>query len=102
MLPARPLESVMPNRVAATLTVDGSCVDTTPADLVCDDLTDTYKMIQKAIDMAAAGDTINVAAGTYAEQLIVGKSLHLVGAGIGSSIVQAPGTLPVSAVPTLP
>lgn len=52
--------------------------------------------IQAAIDAASPGDTINVGAGTYPEQLIINKSVNLVGAGIGSSIIQAPATLPAS------
>ena len=46
--------------------------------------------------MSVSLDTINVAAGTFVEQLTIGKSLHLVGAGIGSSIIKAPGSIPTS------
>ena len=59
-----------------------------------------YCTIQAAIDDAIPGDTINVGAGTYTEQVTINKSLHLIGAGIGSSIIQAPGTLPNSSLPT--
>lgn len=43
--------------------------------------------IQAAINAAANGDTINVAAGTYTEDLIVSKSVALVGAGAGTTIL---------------
>ena len=53
-----------------------------------------YTTIQAAVDAAAgSGDVIHVAAGTYREQIkIDGKSLDLIGAGIGSTIVEAVDT----------
>ena len=49
----------------------------------------TYQTIQGALDSAIDGDTIEVAEGTYRESIIVRKSVHLKGAGIDKSIIQA-------------
>ena len=44
---------------------------------------DDFSTIQAAINAASAGDTIEVAAGTYNETLTVDKSLNFVGANAG-------------------
>ncbi len=64
--------------------------------------TAAFKTIQYAINTAAAfGDTINVAAGTYTEDITVNKSLTILGAQsnvdatggswTGSTVIEAPG-----------
>ncbi len=48
--------------------------------------------IQDAIDNATAGDTINVAAGTYEKKVTVDKEVILQGAG-DTSVINPPPTL---------
>ena len=45
--------------------------------------------IQSAVNAAATSDVISVAAGTYAEDVVIGKSISLIGAGSGQSIIDA-------------
>jgi parallel beta-helix repeat protein len=50
-----------------------------------------YSKIQLAVNAASNNDLINVAAGTYKEDVVVGKSLSLIGAGAGFSVINASG-----------
>jgi parallel beta-helix repeat protein len=50
----------------------------------------TNNSIQAAINAAAAGDTVNVLAGTYVEQLVINKNLTL--AGTDNPTVRAPAS----------
>ena len=47
-----------------------------------------------ALDQAASGATIKVAAGTYPEQLVINKSVSIVGRGSNPTIIE-PSILPV-------
>jgi hypothetical protein len=50
-----------------------------------------YAKIQSAVNAAAANDQITVAAGTYKEDVIIGKPLSLIGAGASLSFIDATG-----------
>jgi hypothetical protein len=55
-----------------------------------------YTDIQSAVDAAASGDVIHIAAGTYVEQvIIVGKDLTLSGAGQGATVIESPAELEI-------
>src|SRR6202011_1314072 len=55
------------------------------------------KTVQHAVDVATSGDTIRIAAGTYAEQVTIAKNLNVVGAGVDKTVIQAPAVLLPSA-----
>jgi len=48
-----------------------------------------YSKIQDAVNAAASFDVINVAAGIYKEDVVIGKPLSLLGAGAGTSVIDA-------------
>jgi parallel beta-helix repeat protein len=50
-----------------------------------------FKHVQDAVNAAASGDTIKVAPGTYAEDVVIGKSLSLIGHGSAETIIDASG-----------
>jgi parallel beta-helix repeat protein len=50
-----------------------------------------YATIQSAVNAAAVNEVINVAAGTYTEDVTIGKALSLMGAGAGQSVINASG-----------
>jgi hypothetical protein len=49
--------------------------------------------IQAAVDAASPGDTIAIRSGVFTEQVVIGKSLTIVGAGAQSTTIQAPAVL---------
>ncbi|MEZ4519228.1 MAG: right-handed parallel beta-helix repeat-containing protein [Chloroflexota bacterium] len=65
----------------------------------CNDTRMIGAVIQPGVDIAQSGDTVLVAPGTYPEQVVITETLHLVGAGAGSSFIQAPSTMPASSDP---
>lgn len=59
----------------------------------CRDNGTPCKTVQHAVDVACAGDTVNVAAGVYTEQVAITKSLTVTGAGASATTIKAPATL---------
>ena len=58
--------------------------------------TSAKKTIQAAVNQVTATGTVHVAAGTYPEQVVITKNLHLLGAGSGLTIITAPTTIPAA------
>lgn len=50
-----------------------------------------YSTIQAAINAAINGDTISVSAGTYNENIIIDKSIKLIGESVGNTIIDGKG-----------
>ncbi len=61
----------------------------------CHDNTQPCKTVQHAVDVACSGDTVQVGAGSFAEQVHIPKDLTVIGAGAGT-VIQAPATLPAA------
>jgi hypothetical protein len=54
---------------------------------------DAFGTVQAGVNAVAAGGTVNVAAGTYTEQVAITQSLTLAGAGTPGTTIQAPASL---------
>ncbi len=53
---------------------------------------DAFGTIQDAINAVASSGTVNVASGTYTEQLKINESLSILGAGASSTTIQTPAS----------
>ena len=51
-----------------------------------------FDTIQEGIDAVSSGGTVNVAAGTYTEQVVINKNLTLQGAGAANTTIKAPSS----------
>ncbi len=69
---------------AETRCVTTAAKSACPADL-------TYATITAAVNASSAGDIIQVAKGTYADDVIIGKSLFIIGASQKNTIIDATG-----------
>jgi hypothetical protein len=54
---------------------------------------DAFGTIQAGVNTVAAGGSVNIAAGTYTEQVAITKNLTLTGAGAAGTTIQAPSSL---------
>ncbi|HWZ83252.1 MAG TPA: choice-of-anchor Q domain-containing protein [Terriglobales bacterium] len=76
--------ALVPNAVAGTWYVDGTNGSDSND---CKSPATACQKIQSAIGLAVAGDTINIAASTYKENLTIGLSVKLTGAGPATTII---------------
>jgi pectin methylesterase-like acyl-CoA thioesterase len=52
-----------------------------------------YSSVQSAVDAASSGDTIQVASGTYVENVSVSaKTLYIEGSGVGATVIEGDGS----------
>jgi nitrous oxidase accessory protein NosD len=58
--------------------------------------------IQSAVDAASPGDTILVRSGTFVEQVTIGKTLTIVGAGARATTISAPAVLAPRVIGSVP
>lgn len=78
------------NTGSATLIVDGSAGEIMPTDACPMPRNNgVYRTVQKAIDCAVAGDILDIKAGTYRENLTIGKDLSLRGVGRFRTVLDA-------------
>ncbi len=81
--------AVQPVRAATTLLVNGaSGVDS----VTCGPVNPCRTIGQAITNAAASGDTISVAAGTYAEHLVLTKTVTIQGATTGATIIDGSDT----------
>lgn len=76
--------------------LDDSRMDSTASEV---NVLSNAALIQQGVDIAATGATVNVAGGTYEEQVEIGKNLSLKGAGLGITTIVAPDALATTFTP---
>ncbi len=90
------IKTVEINGPVSPLYVDSSWGSSTAGTEVATDKIygyNAFSTIQSAISAANPGDTINIASGTYEEQLNIGKNLTIIGDSKETTIIKSPATL---------
>lgn len=82
--------TILSSVVPTTVYVDGTYVDGSAGVHIFG--YDAFAKIQDAISGVAAGGTVNVASGTYAEHVTLSKSLSLIGADKTTTIIDGTGS----------
>lgn len=77
--------------VFVTLPLAGSASASTPSSRCVGPTAGCYRTVQAALDAARNGDSIAISAGVFAGGLTINKSVEVVGAGAGKTIISGGG-----------
>jgi Right handed beta helix region len=88
------MTQIRPLLIVCSMILPATYIQTAAASTLCVNPSGSqgcYSTIQAAVNHASTNEVINVQAGTYKEEVVIGIPLSLIGAGAGESIIDASG-----------